>query len=114
MRNKYPPPIPFRPSGHAKRRMQQRAIRPSDIESALDWGRANKQSRGICRYTVGHRDVARAKREQVDISHCLGLTVVATDRGCVITAWWDRPAHHSHLPIAHRIRSRALQSRVNQ
>ena len=97
---------PFRPTRHAQRRMQQRAIHRLDIEAALNWGYEKRQKGGTYRLSVGQRQVASAKSVQAEISHCLGLHVVVTGSGEVITAWWNRRWAQSKTPARQRLLSK--------
>ena len=103
------PPQPsnrIHPTRHAQRRMQQRAIHCLDIEAALNWGYEKRQKGGTYRLSVCQRQVDSAKRVQAEIWHCLGLHVVVTGSGEVITAWWNRRWAQSKTPARQRLLSK--------
>ncbi len=64
---------------HASRRSQQRAIRPEVVDQVLEWGRVILQPQGRTAYFLGRRDVARLKRQGVDVSAAESVAVVTRD-----------------------------------
>ena len=83
-------------SNHGQKRMQQRAIKKEWILQTLEFGREQYQKGGTYRYTVGRKEIEKAKNKGLSLDHLLGIRVVCAPSLAaekVITAYWVRKAH---------------------
>ena len=74
---------------HARCRIDARGFSRRAVAAALDYGR-ELHTRGAVIYVLGRREVARARREGLDLSAHEGVHVVCSADGAVITAWRRR------------------------
>jgi hypothetical protein len=72
---------------HASLRLRERGLPQEAVEACLEWGHGRATPPSGHRFTIGRKDVARAAREGFDIRRFQGVTVVATLRGDIITAY---------------------------
>jgi hypothetical protein len=101
-------------SDHARRRMQQRGIRPEAVKACLDFGR-RVYSRGALFLVMGRREVASARRAGIRLDSLLGLQVLVRD-GTVVTVYRNPrllPRHddRSHPVTAARFPPRGIRLR---
>lgn len=76
------------PTRHAQKRMQQRAIRPQDVEHAALFGQV-LYAAGAKFIFVGQRDIPRPLRRE--LAHLEGLTlVVAPATDLLLTSYRNR------------------------
>ena len=75
------------PTRHAKRRMAQRGLPEYAVEAAIAWGQEWHQSGGYSVHFLGRRAVAGALRQGVDLRSMLGVTVVLSGCGRVVTTY---------------------------
>lgn len=73
---------------HGREQAVRRGIGNDEIRAALLYGHRQK-SYDAFKFTVGRLAVAWAARHGIDISRCLGVTVVATGDDLVITVYRD-------------------------
>jgi hypothetical protein len=76
------------PTRHAQKRMQQRAIRPQDVEHAARFGQV-LYAAGAQFIFVGQRDIPRPLRRELDYLEGLTL-VVAPETGRLLTSYRNR------------------------
>lgn len=80
-------------SQHAEVRMQQRGIRRTDIELAVQYGR-RIHAKGLTYYVVGRKEVERQAMQGRNISSLAGLQVlVQEDEGLVVTTYRSADFH---------------------
>ena len=74
---------------HALSRMSTRAISRPAIEAALEFGRC-VEIRGAQIFAIGRREVARFRREGIELACFEGMQVVVMDGGAVVTVYRNR------------------------
>jgi hypothetical protein len=74
---------------HAWDRMCGRSLCPSAIRLVLNYGRA-VHTRGAIIYVVGRKEVARFRREGVELSAVEGIQVVCSESRAVLTVYRNR------------------------
>ena len=74
---------------HAKRRMEARRLPEDAVNAALDHGRI-VHARGAEIYAIGRNEIARCRREGVDLSAYEGVQVVCSPDGTVLTVYKNR------------------------
>ena len=79
------PPFP-RLTGHARRRLRQRAIRLTAVEAVIDFGR-QRSVRGAEVFMIGWRDVRFYSEHGLDLSRFEGIEVVCSQDGAVLTVY---------------------------
>lgn len=77
---------------HACTRMQQRGIRPEDIQLVLRFGR-RIYARGLEYHVIGRKEVQRWALLGVNISHLSGMQVLIADTGLVVTTYRSHNLH---------------------
>lgn len=81
-------PLPTCP--HARRRMDARRLNVAEVEAAIDYGRVVR-IRGALVYVVGHKEVAAAARDGIDLRAVEGVHVVCSSYdGTVKTVYRNR------------------------
>ncbi len=81
-------PLPACP--HARKRMDARRLNVTEVEAAIDYGRVARL-RGALVYVVGHKEVAAAAREGIDLRGIEGVHVVCSSYdGTVKTVYRNR------------------------
>lgn len=80
-------------SHHAEVRMQQRGIRRTDIELAVQYGR-RIHAKGLTYYVVGRKEVERQAMQGRNISGLSGLQVLVQEEdGLVVTTYRNTDFH---------------------
>jgi hypothetical protein len=80
-------------SHHAEVRMQQRGIRRTDIELAVQYGR-RIHAKGLTYYVVGRKEVERQAMLGRNISSLAGLQVLVQEEdGMVVTTYRNTDFH---------------------
>lgn len=97
-------------SQHAEVRMQQRGIRRTDVELAVQYGR-RIHAKGLTYYVVGRKEVERQALHGRNISSLAGLQVLVQEEdGLVVTAYRNTDFHAIRC-TAHDKRRAKFQSR---
>lgn len=102
-----PPPSLTR---HAAERMPRRGIRLAAIHAALDYGRV-VYTRGAFIYLIGHKEVNRQRQEGIDLSAFVGVQVVCSPDGSILTVYRNRCFRGLRPGIGRRQRRRASRRR---
>lgn len=76
----------FSLSKHARARMTTRSISRTAIEAALEFGRC-VEIRGAQIFAIGRKEVAKYRRDGVELRQYEGTQVVVTARGEVMTVY---------------------------
>jgi hypothetical protein len=80
-------------SQHAEVRMQQRGIRRTDVELAVQYGR-RIHAKGLTYYVVGRKEVERQAMHGVNIAGLAGLQVlVKKEDGMIVTTYRSTDFH---------------------
>jgi hypothetical protein len=80
-------------SHHAEVRMQQRGIRKTDVELAVQYGR-RIHAKGLTYYVVGRKEIERNALQGRDISGLSGLQVLVQEEdGLVVTTYRNTDFH---------------------
>ncbi len=72
---------------HARVRQQQRGLSDTEIDAALQWGRAVPLRGGVIAYHLGRRERAIAERSGTSIRDLRDLVVIVADGDIVLTAY---------------------------
>lgn len=74
---------------HARIRMTGRRLSEHDVTMVLDFGR-RVHGRGAQIYVIGRKEVARYRRDGIDLSAVEGIHVVCSRKGRVLTTYRNR------------------------
>lgn len=87
---------------HASIRMQQRGIRREDVDAALSYGR-RIHAKGLTFFVIGDKEVRRYLDKGIDLARIVGLQVLVSRDGSVVTTYRSRNLHAIRAtPRAHR------------
>jgi len=88
---------------HAVDRMAARSISRSAVEAALEFGRCT-EIRAAEIFAIGRKEVARYRRDGIDLSAFEGTHVVAAATGAVVTVYRNRDFKSLRTPRRGRSR----------
>lgn len=71
---------------HAHQRVCQRRISPAHLAYVMDYGRVIYKT-GVLFYFLGYKDLPVGHRHSPAVQRLVGITVVASEKGQVITAY---------------------------
>jgi hypothetical protein len=74
---------------HAAERMPRRSIRLVAVRAALRYGR-EVYTRGAFIYGIGYKEVDYYRREGIDLSAFVGVQVVCSPEGTILTTYRNR------------------------
>lgn len=79
----------YRLSYHARRRLQQRAVKSCALEAVMDYGR-QVYTRGAVIYAIGRQEIEYWSQYAIDLAPYNGLQAVCSHDGCIITIYRNR------------------------
>ena len=74
---------------HAWERMGRRGLSPAEIADVMSYGR-EVHVRGATVFVVGRKEVARYRRDGLDLSAIEGVHVVCSEAATIMTAYCNR------------------------
>lgn len=96
-------------SQHAEVRMQQRGIRRTDIELAVQYGR-RIHAKGLIYYVVGRKEVERQAKHGRNIAGLAGLQVLVQEEDELVVTTYRSTDFHAIRSTARSKRRLRLQS----
>ena len=97
---------------HVRTRMQQRGIRPDDVEAALSYGRAIN-ARGMTFFVIGHKEVRKYSARGIDLGNLAGIQVLVSREGAIVTTYRSHDFHAIKSSSRPQRRVRAMNNSLN-
>lgn len=76
-------------TAHARTQSFARRLPESSVLTALEYGR-ELHTRGAVLFVIGRKEVAKARREGMDISKCEGVHLVCSSDDHILTVYRNR------------------------